>query len=92
MKYLLAPIVLLLAGCATVNFQSVNLSCPNLPDWALIPLIACAILGSGGFVISEWMSLSKKTEANGIIQYLLPLIISAVVWIKDKFSKKDPPK
>lgn len=89
-RYFLASLLFVLVGCATINLQSVDLTCPNLPSWALISLVACAGVSSVGFVISEWMSISKKTEANGIIQYLAPVAIALFSWIKAKLSKGPP--
>jgi hypothetical protein len=84
MKYLLISLPVLLSSCATINLDSVELSCSNLPPWATSVVPILFLLTSVGLIISEGLSLTEKIKANGIIQ---------AVWLflKSKL-KKEPPK
>ena len=83
MKYLLAILTVFASGCATINFQSVEFNCSNLPKWAVSGMPVLVLLMSIGLILSEWMSLTDKIKANGIVQW----IISKV---KEKLKRVPP--
>jgi hypothetical protein len=71
MKYLLAILTVFMSGCATINFQSVEFSCSNLPKWAVSGMPLLVLLMSIALILSEWMSLTEKIKANGIVQWII---------------------
>lgn len=78
---------LLLPSCATINFQSIELSCSSLPNWASSSIVAWAIFSTIGFLISEWMGMSKKIKFNGIAPFLKFEGACLYTWIKNKLFK-----